>query len=301
MTPAELVRAALCHRETERLPYNFMLSPPAARKLRDHLHLDEVEQWVGSCLYFYGPSDKPLYAHPEKYGATITDQWGVVWATSTIDRGYPITHPLRDLDLTGYPFPDPLEPRRWRHLAQNAVQPAGPPRYSVAVIGDLWERANFLCGLDTLLLALRDRPAFVHDLLARIVQYNLATLEHQAPYRPDAFFLSDDYGLQRSLMMSPADWRMFLKPHVATLAAAAHAHGARFMLHSCGHVTEIIPDLIELGLDILHPVQPEAMDLAHLKREYGRDLTFCGGLNTQQLLPYGTPAEIRSRSEPPRP
>lgn len=95
-------------------------------------------------------------------------------------------------------------------------------------------------------------------------------------------------------MMSPTDWRTFLKPHVATLAAAAHAQGAHFMLHSCGHVTEIIPDLIELGLDMLHPVQPEAMDLTYLKREYGRDLTFCGGLNTQQLLPHATPDEIRT-------
>lgn len=291
-TPRDLVRAALRHEETERLPYNFMLSPPAERKLCEYLGVEDADAWVSPHLHFYGCSDKPLYARPEKYGPTITDQWGVVWATSEIDRGYPVTHPLRDdEDLSTYPWPDPLEPRRWERVADNAQQ--HPERFRVAVIGDLWERAQFLCGLDTLLLALRERPAFVHKLLERIVEYNLTTLQRITQHSPDAIFLSDDYGLQRSLMMSPKDWRHFIKPHLMTLFGEAHRRGCLTMLHSCGCVTEIVPDLIALGLDILHPIQPEAMDITCLKREYGADLTFCGGLNTQQLLPCGTPEEIR--------
>ncbi|MEN6643693.1 MAG: uroporphyrinogen decarboxylase family protein [Armatimonadia bacterium] len=292
MTAADRVRAALRHEETEHVPYNFMFSPPALRKLQDHLGCPDVEAWVGSHLHFFGTSDKPLYASPEKYGPTVADQWGVVWATSDRDRGYPVTHPLAHADLTGYQFPDPLEPRRWRHAALNAS--ARPDLYRVAVVGDLWERAHFLCGLPTLLLALHDRPAFVHDLLDGILAYNIATLDRLAGFKPDAMFLSDDYGLQRSLMMSPGQWRTFIKPPLERLFAAARAHGCAMMLHTCGHVTEVIPDLIELGLDILHPIQPEAMDVYGLKREFGRDLTFCGGINTQQLLPCATPAEIHA-------
>jgi uroporphyrinogen decarboxylase len=81
---------------------------------------------------------------------------------------------------------------------------------------------------------------------------------------------------------------------LARMIARAKAHGRQMFLHTCGHNTPIIPDLIEIGLDILHPIQPEAMDIAALKREYGRDITFCGGVRTQDLLPLGTPEEVRA-------
>lgn len=292
MTPRELVLAALRHEETERLPYNFMLSPPALRKLGERLGLGEreAEAWIGSCLRLYGCRDKPLYAGPDQYGPTITDQWGVVWATSHLDRGYPVVHPLAETPLSEYAWPDPLEPGRWRGVERSAA--SHEDLYRLAVVGDLWERANFLRGLDRLLLDVRANPRFVHELLDGIAQYNLATLRRLVPLGPDAVFLSDDYGLQRSLMMSPRDWREFIKPRLALLFGEAKRAGCGVMLHSCGNVAGIIPDLIELGLDILHPIQPEAMDSRWLKREYGRDLAFCGGLNTQQLLPGGTPEEV---------
>jgi uroporphyrinogen decarboxylase len=294
-TPRELVLAALRHEETERLPYNFMLSPPALGKLQAHLGLaaHEAADWIGSCLYIYGCRDKPLYAHPDRYGPTISDQWGVVWATSEVDRGYPVVHPLAG-GIAALPetSPDPLEPKRWEGVAQSAER--HPDLYRLAVIGDLWERANFLRGLDRLLLDLLDQPRFVHELLDRIAEYDLATLRGMVPFQPDGVFLSDDYGLQRSLMMSPRAWREFIRPRLKLLFDEAKRHGFTIMLHSCGHVSEIVPDLIELGLDILHPIQPEAMDILRLKREFGRDITFCGGLNTQQLLPCGTPEEVRA-------
>jgi len=293
LSPVDLVEAALRHEETERVPYNLMLSPPAAMRLQAHLGDEDQDAWVGSHLYFYGCGDKPLYAHPGKYGPTIADPWGVVWATSELDRGYPVTHPLRQAtDLLSYPGPDPLAPGRWERVPQQALQ--HPDRFRVAVVGDLWERANFLCGLDQLLLDLHDRPRFVEDLLDRIAEYVLTTLRRIVKYKPQAVFLSDDYGLQRSLMMSPQSWRRFIKPRLAMILAEGRRYGCRTMLHSCGHITEIVPDLVEIGLDILHPIQPEAMDILGLKREFGQDLTFCGGINTQQLLPYGTPEQVRS-------
>jgi uroporphyrinogen decarboxylase len=134
----------------------------------------------------------------------------------------------------------------------------------------------------------------VHDLLDAIAAYNLATLARMVETAPDGIFISDDYGLQRSLMMSPSDWREFIKPRLRRLLEAAQARGLVTMLHSCGCVAQIVPDLVELGLDILHPIQPEALDILALKREYGRDLTFCGGIGTQQVLPRGAPEEVRA-------
>lgn len=291
-TPRELALAALRHEETDLVPRNFGLTPQALRKLADHLGPASVDVFLGNCLALYACADKPLYASPALYGPTITDPFGVVWATSDTDRGYPLVHPLSQPTLAGYQWPDPLEPARWEPVAAAAV--LRPECLRLAVVGDLWERANFMRGLMDLLTDLREHPRFVHDLLDGIAAYNLATLDRMALTRPDGVFISDDYGLQRSLMMSPADWREFVKPRLRLLLEAARSRGLLTMLHSCGCVAAIVPDLIELGLDILHPIQPEALDILALKRDYGRDLTFCGGIGTQHTLPRGTPDQVRA-------
>jgi uroporphyrinogen decarboxylase len=291
MTAKQLVQAALRHEETERVPYNFMFSPPAEARLKAHYGADDLQAFLDINLYLYACQGKPLYAMPEEYGPTITDEFGVVWATSEIDRGYPVQHPLRHATLEGYEFPDPRARARWEPVAEAAAK--YPEQFHLAVIGDLWERAHFMRGLDNLLVDLHESPAFVHELLDRLCEYDLATLEGMRRFSPDGVFISDDYGFQDRLMMSPRDWRTFVRPRLGRLIAAARGHGLVTMLHSCGNVTAIVADLIELGLDILHPIQPEAVDVFALKREFGRDITFCGGVSTQQTLPFGTPEQVR--------
>ena len=282
MTAQELVRAALRHEETERIPYNFMFTPPAQATLESYYSATDLQSYLNPNLYLYGCADKPLYASPAEYGPTITDQFGVVWSTSDRDRGSPVGPPLADLSLCGYELPDPREPGRWEAVPEAAQK--HPDQFRVAVVGDLWERACFMCGLSNLLLALYTKPSFVHDLLDHLCEYNLVTLEGMTRFKYDGMIVSDDYGLQDSLVMSPASWRTFVRPRLARICDAVHRHGSVMMLHSCGNVTEIIPDLIEIGLDILHPMQPEAMDVFALKREFGRDITFCGGISTQLCI-----------------
>ena len=294
-TPRELALAALRHEETEQVPLNLMLSPPAEAALREHYGTDDLQADLGVCLYLYGCAGKPLYASPDEYGPTITDEFGVVWSTSHIDRGYPVEHPLTKPTLEGYEFPDPMAPGRWAAVPEASQ--AYPDCLRIAVVGDLWERAHFMRGLDTLLMDLHEAPRFVHELLDRICEHNLQTLAGMVPFGPDGVFISDDYGFQDALMMSPGSWREFVKPRLGRLIEAAQSHGLATMLHSCGNVGAIVPDLIELGLDILHPIQPEAMDVFALKREFGRDLTFCGGVSTQQTLPHGSPEDVRAEVE----
>ena len=290
VTARNLVWTALRHEETECVPYNFMFSPPAEAALREHFAAPDLQDYLDINLYLFGCSDKPLYASPEQYGPSVTDQFGVVWSTSNLDRGYPIHHPLTEPTLSSYELPDPWAPERWASVPERAQK--YPHQFRLAVVGDLWERAHFMRGLDNLLMDLHTDPNFVHDLLGRICDYNLATLQGMVPFQPDGVFISDDYGLQRRLMMSPSHWRKFIKSHLARLFAAARKHDLVTMLHSCGDLSAIIPDLIEIGLDILHPIQPEAMDVFALKRQYGRHITFCGGISTQCTLPYGTPVDV---------
>ncbi|MEW6755637.1 MAG: uroporphyrinogen decarboxylase family protein, partial [Candidatus Latescibacterota bacterium] len=138
-------------------------------------------------------------------------------------------------------------------------------------------------------------PAFVEELLECLawgVRQTVELLVHG--YAFEAIALSDDYGTQRGMLLSPDHWRRLIRPHLARLYALAHDHGRTVLHHSCGNVEPIVPDLVDLGLDILHPIQPEAMDVLRLKREYGRHLSFCGGVPTQRLLVGGTAAQVRA-------
>jgi len=301
MTNREWVQRVLRHEGGLPVPYNLSLSPPARRKLAEHYGTSEIEELLNLPLRMRGTNSvKPLYASPQEFGPTVRDEWGVVWTTSEIDRGAPCpspamgTHPpIVRPTLSGYAFPDPTAPCRFDGLDAWCERNRG--NYTILWVGDLWERATFLCGMENLLLWLALEPGFVHELLEGIADFVLRTMEiliHRFPF--DGVALSDDYGTQRSMLISPDAWRRFVKPHLARIFARAKAGGKTVFLHSCGNVRAIVPDLVDLGLDILHPIQPEAMDILALKREFGRHLAFCGGLGTQQLLVNASRAEVRS-------
>lgn len=106
-------------------------------------------------------------------------------------------------------------------------------------------------------------------------------------------YFGDDYGAQRSLLFSPALWRRLMKPRLARMFAVFRQAGLPVILHSDGDIWPILPDLVEIGLTCLNPVQPEVLDHARLQREFGSQLSFYGGISTQGVLPGGTPAEVR--------
>ena len=286
------IRQTLEHEQPEAVPYNFMLSPPVQAALEKH-YGNPLEEVLGFPLRMTGPASiKPLYAHPAQFGDSAVDEFGVVWSTSDIDRGQPVNQVLPDPDLAAYRFPDPASRHRLEGLAEWCEQ--SRHGYTIVWVGDLWERATFMRGMESLLLDLSLNPRFVHDLLRQLGDYVLETMAILFDTLEfDGVAVSDDYGTQNGLLMSPDHWRRFVRPVLGEIYGLARTHGRTVLHHSCGHITPIIPDLIDMGLDILHPIQPEAMDIHALKREFGRDLTFCGGLRTQDLLPRGTPDEIR--------
>lgn len=287
------LRRVLRHESGLPVPWNLMLSPPARRRLEEHFGTTDVEAFLGLPLRMMGTrSVKPLYAPPQEFGSHVTDEFGVVWTTSEIDRGCPVGPPITEPNLAGYSFPDPSAAYRFEHLGEWCERNAD--HYTIVWVGDLWERATFLCGMERLLLFLVAEPGFVRSLLRGIADGVLRTMDVLlAGFAFDGIALSDDYGTQGAMLMSPAAWRRFVKPLLAEILGRARAAGRTTFLHSCGNVRAIVPDLVDLGLDVLHPIQPEAMDILELKREFGSDLTFCGGLGTQQLLVEATPREVR--------
>jgi len=292
-TNREWVRRAVERRETVPVPYNFAFTPRARVALEAHYRTRSLEEALDFPIRASAPrSVKPLYGTPGDPLREICDEFGVAWCMSDMDRGTPVGPPLAEPDLAGYRFPDAAAPWRYEGFAEWCARNSA--HYTVVWVGDLWERATFMRGMENTLTDLALHPKFVRALLRGLTDFILETMENLfATASFDAVALSDDYGTQRGMIMSPRDWRRFIRPRLAEIYDLAKRHGRTVFHHSCGNIRPIIGDMIDVGLDILHPIQPEAMDVFRLKREFGRHLTFCGGVRTQDLLPTGTPEEVR--------
>ncbi len=288
----EWIQQTLQHQESEAVPYNFMFSPPAQRAAEKHYGKDFEEKLSFPIRMTAPESVKPLYADPGDFGDTIKDEFGVVWSTNVIDRGSPIGSCLREPTLSGYTFPDATTEYRFENIGAWCSKEQG--HYRVIWVGDLWERATFMRGVENLLMDVALDPKFVEALLRGLTDYLLQTMEILFErFEFEAIALSDDYGFQNAMIISPEDWRRLIRPYLAEIYGLAKKHGYAVFHHSCGNIIPIIGDMTDIGLDILHPIQPEAMDILLLKKEFGDHLTFCGGISTQDLLVTATAEQVR--------
>ena len=167
----------------------------------------------------------------------------------------------------------------------------------VRIYGSHFEKAYFSRGFENFLADMGGEPEFAGNLLGLIIEKNMVMLENILNLPEiDGVLLGSDWGAQRGLLMSPAIWQDMIRPGEQKEYDLIHAYGKDVWVHSCGNIETIVPSLVALGLDVLNPVQPEAMDIAELKRKHGAKLTFWGGISTQQTLPFGTPDDVRSEA-----
>jgi len=137
----------------------------------------------------------------------------------------------------------------------------------------------------------------VRDLFDAIADYNIAQVREALRYDIDAVYFGDDWGYQRGLQMGPDLWHAFLRPVLGRMYGAVREAGKFVMIHSCGAVSELFDDLVEIGVSCFNPFQPEVMDVADLMGRYRGRLAFHGGLSTQEILPRGTPEDVRRETE----
>jgi uroporphyrinogen decarboxylase len=156
---------------------------------------------------------------------------------------------------------------------------------------NLFERLQFIRGPENLYVDLAERPDELFALIARLHAFFKQELELWASTEVDALFFADDWGSQRSLLISPALWREVFKPLYRDYVEIAHRNGKYAFMHSDGYITDIFPDLIEIGLDAVNS-QVFCMDIEELGRRFAGKITFWGEVDRQHLLPYGTPAEV---------
>jgi len=156
----------------------------------------------------------------------------------------------------------------------------------------IFERMHLLRGMENVLSDLYLHPKEIQLLGERLLDYFLGIVHRFAKAGVDGIFTSDDWGSQHDLLIHPAIWRKVFKPWYKTFIEEIHKCGMHAMLHSCGNITKIIPDLIEIGLDVIHPIQPYAMDAKRIVDDFGGKICFFSGIDVQYLLPQGTPDQV---------
>jgi len=316
MNSKERVLTALAHREPDRVPRDFWWSQEIRDRLLTHLKLrdtDALQDYLGSDLRgcypaYIGP---PLRRFAD---GSYEDFWSVVRKPFSHGSGGEYDEVVKPM-LAGATSLDDIEQIRWpdpdwfdydglanqcERYREYGIVVGRMGRECQTLFIQLW----YLRGLDNILLDFITWPALVHALIERIMAFRVEHLKRILSVvkgRADILQIADDYGTQNGMIMSPAMWRTFFAPHLKTMADMAHNAGLKVFLHCDGAIRSIIPDLIELGVDILNPIQPGAagMEPAGLKGDFGDRLCFHGAIDTQSTLPFGTPedvaAEVRER------
>lgn len=316
MNARERFISTINRKEPDRPPLYATLTPQVARKLSDHLGLlyeepldsllstriSHMELLTGLGNDAAGIAACAPSGHPTKqYGNGISsNEWGMVFKSMGLYNEFykfPLASTETIDDVEKYPFPDPVAKSRFRE-AEKAISRF---QSEYGIIGDLetsiFETAWYLTGLEKLLTDLLTEPPYLDRLLDVIMDINLKTGCKLIDMGIDMIWAGDDFGSQHGMLIDPETWRKFFKPRMKYMFDAFRRQNPDIKIawHTCGSVIPIIPDLIEIGLDILNPIQPEAkgMDPVFLKREFGKDLIFFGGVSVQDLLPQADPDTIK--------
>lgn len=316
MTPRARILAAADRRTTDVLPVGFKATAEVLARFGEHLAVADlfqivqrlpVDTWGVLNNYDLGVFPEygggpPLVLYPDtRPDGTWDAFYGYQrkWVAGAGGRnGEVITNPLAtattaaEVERHAWPSADWFDygsiDRQCREAGDHAI---------VFLGGSLGQTAH-LIGLTRFWMDMIERPELIDACFAHLAEFFVGLIDRTlaaAGGRIDIVCVQDDVGMQTGPMISPDTYRRFFLPHHRRIFEVVHRHGARAMMHSCGAVVEFIPDFIEIGADILDPVQTTAagMDPATLKRRFGRDICFHGGIDTQDLLSRGTPDDVR--------
>ncbi len=296
MNKRDRIIAAVNHEETDVIPWQIDLTHQALEKMLAHTgdtefvsHLDNHIQSV----YF----DGNLEELPDKPGF-FQDDFGVLWNRNGADKdiGMIVGTVLPEPEIEAIQMPKIQEARLRANYQKMADSNAD--FYRIGSIGfSLFERAWTLRGMENLLSDMILEPVFTDALFDAVCDFNIRVMDIALEYPLDAFYFGDDWGQQKGLIMGPQLWRRFVKPRLARMYEHARNKGLKVFQHSCGDISDVFFDVIEIGLNVYQTFQPEIYDIAAVKKTYGKDLTFFGGISTQRLLPFATPDEVRAKTK----
>jgi len=319
MTPKERILTALDHREPDRVPRSASFTPEFADKLREHFNMSrESYDFIGGSQYelelklgddFLMTTQGFANSYYQTMDEPYTDEWGIGWDSVEYKTAHGagkytevVKRPLsEDSALDSYTPPDPAIEERYAS-SKKLIEDYGK-EYPImgVVVCTIFETAWALRGLDKLMLDMATDEERANCILNIPFDYHLYAGKKLVEQGVDLIWTGDDIGGQDTMIMSPDMWRKYLKPRLARMWSEFKAINPdlKIIYHSDGNIYPIIDELVEIGLDVLNPVQPKSMDPHKLKKRYGKNLSYFGTIDIQETLPFGTPqdveAEVRDR------
>ena len=307
MNSIERFYATIEHKEVDR-PACWLgdPTPAAAEKLCEYYKVADIKELKRVCgddfyaveIPYHSPTCNAIFAAFDWYmnGSNVDTEH----RTLTADGCFADCEDMDDILAVNFPWPDPekyIDPELCRKLVDEA--PEGK-----VVMGMLWachfQDTCAAFGMQTALMNMVAEPEIVHYVDEKTIQFYEKALRiflEATKGKVHAVLIGDDIGSQRGLMISPDLVSRFVIPGAKRLIEIAHSYGVKIVYHSCGSIVEAIPQLIEAGVDVIHPIQAMAagMQPENLKSKFEGKVAFCGGVDTQDLLPYGTPEQVAAK------
>jgi uroporphyrinogen decarboxylase len=305
---------ALNHEEPDRCPMQISFTPEFASRLRRDMELQgkathnphgggntyELERALGQDMLLTSVGwANSYYMHDKPY----VDEWGVGWTVQPYETSFGkghyteiASHPLADDDaISRYRPPDPNRPELYADAAQ-VIRDFKDEYWIVGVtVTTIFEAAWALRGLEQIMIDMMVDPDLADHLLDIPYQYHLAAAKKLVEMGADMIWTGDDFGSQHEMLISPKMWRKYFKWRMANFIRELKAikPDVKVAYHSDGDIRRIIPELIEIGLDVLNPIQPASMNPREIKRLFGNRLCFWGTIDEQHTLPFGSPEDVK--------
>jgi uroporphyrinogen decarboxylase len=312
MTSRERVLAAMRHQRSDRTPFDFSwgFAPAQLQRFTERTGSGDPDEYFGADTRLLRPAPTRVQTDFSPYlghlpaGASV-DGWGIGRRPSTSSDAahahldgfiYPLVQASTTAEALDYPLPDLDKDYRYEDFGARVASVQARGLAALAVMDcTIFEVAWYMRSMERLLLDFADGSAFASVLLDRVTALREVQARRYAESGADVICMGDDVGTQRGMLMSVRMWRAWLKPRLARVIAAARSVRPDILVffHSDGNVTAIVEDLIEIGVDILNPVQPECMDPEALRRQFGRRICLWGTIGTQSTFPFGTPDDVR--------
>ncbi len=277
------------------------LTEPILERFRQETGSERPEEFFDydfrtASLSAHFGGDDPRTLHESVEAGTTFDEWGIGhWAggaKATYEKTYPpLARAESGVDVES--LPTPVIETGQVDGAVRAYRQRGYPVFGYG--GSVYEWSWWLRGMEAFMMDLAANPTLAEAVIEKVAAYTTSLALESARAGIDVLCFYDDAGMQAGMQLSPEMWRRFIKPRwreILETVRRAYPETV-FFLHSCGKIDEIIPDIIDVGFHILHPIQPECMEFETIHRRYGRELTLCACISAQRTFPFGTPEEIK--------
>lgn len=315
MNHRERVMTALNHEAPDRCPMQVSFTPEFAARLRKDLGMDDGQMHNphggGNTYHLEKAIDEDMlltsvgwancyYQEKNDY----VDEWGIGWHATSYNTPFGegcyteiSGHPLSDnRAIASYKAPDPTRPELYKEAELLLKEYSNEYFICGVTVTTIFEAAWALRGLTQLLTDFVSDPDLANAVLDIPYQYHLTAAKKLTEMGVDMIWIGDDMGAQNNMIISPRMWRKFFKPRMAEFISSLKTinPNVKVAYHSDGNIDAIIPDLIEIGLDVLNPIQPASMDPAIVKEKYGDKLCFWGSIDEQYTLPFGTADDVKN-------